>query len=137
MKKLLLVVGLLSLASCAHHRDVRAGADGIHKVIVREEEKEEAEQSAISQANHFCEEQQKHAAFIEEKSQYTGKMDEGTRDTVRKASKAAAVVGGTLGTFGEDRGTRNAGGIVGLGGVAGGVMTSGKDYTAEMKFKCQ
>ncbi|MCC6278680.1 MAG: hypothetical protein IT289_12260 [Oligoflexia bacterium] len=137
MRKLFGIVTLgFLLSSCGHHRDVRPGADGVHKVTVRGEEKEEAERSAISQAEHYCKEFEKRPAFIEEKTVYTGNMDEKTRDTVRKASKAAMVVGGTASTFGKDEGTRTAGGVVGVGGGVGSIMAGGNDYTSEMKFKC-
>jgi hypothetical protein len=42
-------------------------------------------------------------------------MDEGTRNTLHKASAAAMV----------------------LGGAVGAIRTGGKDYTADMRFKCQ
>jgi len=84
-KIVLTFLGLLVLASCAHHRDVRPGVDGINHVMVRETTREEAERSAIKQANHFCKDSNRMAAFMEEKTQYTGSMNESTRDTVRKA----------------------------------------------------
>ena len=57
MKQLLGLIGiLLLLSACAHHRDVRPSADGIHKVVVRAEDTDEGSRDAIKQANHFCEE---------------------------------------------------------------------------------
>ncbi|MCM2278356.1 MAG: hypothetical protein NDJ89_09800 [Oligoflexia bacterium] len=123
-------------ASCAHHRDVRAGADGIHRVIVRGQDKEGAERSAISQAEHFCEQRKLAPAFMDEKTQYTGTMDEKTRDTVRKASSAAMVLGGVGGVAGSGA-TRTGGTVLGTAGTVGSIMTGGEDYTAEMRFKCQ
>lgn len=126
-----------SLAACAHHRDVRAGSDGVHKVVVRAPDREQAERSAIRQAEHFCQQRQLAAAFVEEKTQYTGSMDEKTRDTVRKASTAAMILGGGVGTAGRNAGTRVGGGAVGTAGTVGAIMTGGDDYTAEMRFRCQ
>lgn len=134
----LTIFAALFLAGCAHHRDVRPGADGIHSVRTREPNKERAERSAISQAEHYCESMgDKHPAFFNENTKYTGTMDEGTRDTVNKASKAAMILGGAAGTMGRSSSTRGAGTVVGAAGTAGHVMTSGDDYEAEMKFKCQ
>jgi hypothetical protein len=126
----------LGFAACAHHRDVRPGADGIHRVVVRASERESAERSAISQAEDFCDERHLAPAFVNEQTQYTGKMDEGTRDTLHKASTAAMILGGGvgIGTYGA---ARTAGGAVGTAGAAGAIMTGGKDYTADMRFKCQ
>ena len=64
MKKLTLVISsllLLLLIGCAHHRDVRPGADGVHRVILVTSDTADASRSAISQANHFCKERGKAA----------------------------------------------------------------------------
>jgi hypothetical protein len=132
-----IVVLALFFGACAHHRDVRPGAQGLHRVIVRAPEKTHAERSAISQAEHFCEEQSgRHPAFVEEKTQYTGSMDEATRDTVRKASRAAMILGGT-GTVLGDGPVRTGGGVVGTAGTVGTIMTGGDDYVADMRFRCE
>lgn len=122
--------------SCAHHRDVRPGADGINNVIVRAPDRTQAEQSAISQAEDFCDQFQKHPGFLEEKSQYTGTMDEATRDNVRKASHAAILLGGTGSVIGTDD-VRTGGNVLGAAGTVGSVMTGGSDYQSVMRFKCQ
>ncbi len=122
------------LASCAHHRDVRPGEGGIHKVAVRTDDKEEGSRSAISQANHFCEQRNKIAVFIDENQQYTGDMDEKDYQKGKKISKVAKVVGGSVWAFGGKR-ESNLGGIVGLGGTAADAAL-GEGYTVTMKFKC-
>ena len=61
-----LIMGSFLLASCAHHRDVRPGADGVHKVVIATDDKEQGSRDAISQTNHFCEESGRHAAFVNE-----------------------------------------------------------------------
>jgi hypothetical protein len=127
---------VISFASCAHHRDVRPGADGIHRVVVRAQDKDQAERNAISQAEHYCEQSQKLPGFMDEKTQYTGSMDESTRDTVRKASTAALVLGGA-GTVAGSNGVRTGGSVLGGAGAVGAIMTSGNDYVSEMRFKCQ
>ncbi len=129
-----LTLGFLVLASCAHHRDVRAGADGVHRILVTNEDKEGGARDAISQANHFCEQRGLSAAFINEDAKYTGSMDEKNYKTAKTASKAAQIIGGTVYGLG---GTKESpiGGLVGLGGaVADSAL--GKGYSVEMKFKC-
>lgn len=121
---------------CAHHRDVRPGAEGIHHVVTRGPEKEEVEQDAIRQAEHFCKEFGKYPGFLNEGTQYTGDMDEKTHKTARKASKAAMVVGSAMNIFGG-RNESGAGAVVGTAGAVGSVMTGGSAYTSDMKFKCQ
>lgn len=136
MKKIVLV-SLLSLiyVGCAHHRDVRPGADGVHRVSLQTDNKEEGSREAISQANHYCKQQQKHAAFMEESQKYTGDMDEKDYKKAKTAAKVAKGVGSAAWVFGG-KNESNLGGIVGLGGaVADGAI--GEGYTVEMKFKCQ
>lgn len=135
MKKYVLVISVISLVSCAHHKDVRPGTEGVHRVAVVAENKEQGAQECIEQANHFCKEQNKYAAFINEDAKYTGSMDEGTYNKAKTASKVAEAAGGAAWVFGN-KNASNAGGIVGLGGgIADNAL--GKGYTVEMKFKCQ
>lgn len=141
MKKTGLTLFLIVFTlGCAHHRDVRPGVDGVHHVVVRAEDKESAEQSAISQAEHYCEQTKRSMAIINEKTEYTGTMDEATRNTLRKASKAATVLGGTRvshrkGTEAQD--DLDQSNILHDAGKVGNIMTSGDDYRTEMTFKCQ
>lgn len=135
MKYVLALAAVLFFSACAHHRDVRPGVNGIHRVVVKSEEKDNGAQDAISQANHYCEQYHKSAAFLEEGSKYTGDMDEKDYKRGKTIAKVAQGVGGAAWVFGG-RNESNAGGILGLGGtVASGVM--GQGYTTEMKFKCQ
>ncbi len=123
------------LGACAHHRDVRPGADGLHRVALQTDDTDRASREAISQAEHYCKERNLSAAFVDEKSQYTGSMDEDSYKTAKTASKVAQGVGSAAWVFGGRR-ESTAGGIVGLGGaIADGAI--GKGYTVEMKFKCQ
>ena len=135
MKKILaLTLSLGILAACAHHRDVRPGANGIHKVVSQSEDTAEGSRDAISQANHYCEQFGKKAAFVEENQKYTGDMDEKTYKNAKRATKVAKVVGGTAWVFGG-RNESNVGGLVGLGGAAGDAAL-GNGYTVQMQFKC-
>jgi hypothetical protein len=129
----LFLAGLL--VSCAHHRDVRPGTDGINRVIVYSDDDEKGARNAISQAEHYCKERDQSAAFVTEEKKYTGDMDESDYRTGKKIAKAAQTVGSAVYVFGGHR-ERNAGGIVGLGGAVGDQVL-GKGYTVDMKFKCQ
>ncbi len=137
MKMLIVLLSLgavLFTAACAHHPDVRPGADGIHRVVITSEDSERGSREAIRQANSFCKERNLSAAFINENSQYTGDMDEKNYKMAKRASKAAKILGGTTYVLGG-RNESNIGGVVGLGGaVADGVI--GKGYNVEMKFRC-
>lgn len=124
----------LLLVSCAHHRDVRPGVDGVHRVVIRTEDKEEGAREALSQANHYCEQSNKSAAIVDENQQYTGDMDEKSYQNGKRMSKVAKVVGGTTWALGG-KNESNIGGIVGLGGTAADAAL-GEGYTVSMKFKC-
>ncbi len=132
---LLGILGIGFLAGCAHHRDVRPGADGVHRVVVTTEDTEQGSRDALDQANHFCKERNLSAAIINEDNKYSGSMDEKSYKTAKTAAKVAQAAGGAAFVFGG-RNEKTAGGIVGMGG---GIADSalGKGYTVEMKFKCQ
>jgi len=123
--------------SCAHHRDVRGGADNVHSVTVRGTEKTYTERDAISQADDYCDQWEKRAGILTQKSGYIGTtMDETTRDTVRKASTAAILLGGVGSASADDDDVRHGGNVVGAAGTVGAVMTGGENYETTMTFKC-
>ncbi len=133
MKKILV---LLFVTSCASYENVRPGADGVHRVLIRGTDKSEVERAAIEEAKDFCKEQSKYPAFVEENTKYTGSMNENTHKTIQKVSKAAQVGGAIAGVSGG-RNESNAGKtIFGLGSV-GSVFQDEEAYTADMRFKCQ
>ncbi len=121
---LFLFVALITMAGCAHHRDVRPSDDGVHRVVVRSEDTEAGSREAIEQANHFCKQSNQYAAFVKEDNKYTGDMDEQSYKNAKRVSKAVQAVGGMTG------------GMVGMGGaVADDAL--GEGYTTEMKFRCK
>lgn len=135
LNKTILLVGLSSIiASCAHHNDVRPGAEGIHRVVIQTDNQDEGERGAIKQANHYCKELGKSAAFVDEQKKYTGDMDEKKYKDAKKMSNAAKVAGGAAYVLGGKR-ESGIGGVVGLGGAVADAAL-GKGYTVEMKFKC-
>ncbi|MNL09184.1 hypothetical protein D3C87_1299340 [compost metagenome] len=124
----------LMLGACAHHRDVRPSADGIHRVVISTDDQDQGAREAIEQANHFCKERGLQAAFVNEESKYKGDISESSYKTAKKATTAAKILGGTTYVMGGAK-ESSIGGLVGLGGVVGdGVL--GKGYSVEMKFKC-
>ncbi|RYZ73877.1 MAG: hypothetical protein EOP05_09680 [Proteobacteria bacterium] len=126
---------LTTLAGCAHHRDVRPGADGVHRVQVQSEDTEAGTRDAISQANNYCEEKKKEAVFIQEDKKYTGDLDEETYKTGKRIATVAKGVGAGVFVFGGNK-ERKAGTAAGIGGGIGDNVL-GKGYTVDMKFKCQ
>jgi hypothetical protein len=135
MKFLLFALSAFFLFGCAHHRDVRPSDDGIHRVVVQSDDSGGGARDAIKQAEHYCKEEGKRAAFVQEENKYTGDMDEKTYKTSKTAAKVAKGVGSAGYVFGGSR-EKSLGGIVGLGGmIADGAL--GKGYTSEMRFKCK
>jgi len=139
LKKLgltVLALGVLGLiTNCAHHRDVRPGADGVHRVVIQTDNTETGSQNAIKQAGHYCSSKKKEAAFLNESQDYTGDMNEQDYKNAKRMTKVAKTVGGAVWVFGGKR-ESDLGGLVGLGGQAGDAAL-GKGYTVEMRFKCQ
>jgi hypothetical protein len=122
------------LSGCAHHKDVRPGVDGINRVLLQSED-DNAGRDALAQAEHYCKQFGKAPGIIEEKTSYTGKVDEETYNNGKAVSRVLKTVGGATHVFGGNN-ESNIGGV----GVLAGVGTDaalGKGYTTEMKFKCQ
>lgn len=135
LKHLGLAVFALLLGACAHHRDVRPGVDGVHRVSIQTDDTDAASRDAISQANHYCKEKGQEAAFIKEEAKYTGDMNEADYNAAKRVTKVAKTVGGTVWAMGGKK-ESDVGGIVGVGGAAGDAAL-GKGYTVDMRFKCQ
>lgn len=135
MKNIILItISCFFVLSCAHHKDVRPGADGINRVIIHSDG-DAGERAALVQAEHYCKELGKMPAIVEEKTAYTGKVNEETYNNGKAVSRVLKTVGSMTHVFGGTN-ERNAGGV----GVLAGVGTDaalGNGYTTEMKFKCQ
>lgn len=138
---LLYIFASLLLFSCAHHNDVRPGADGVHRVLIVDgEDQGEQSSNVMSQANHFCKEQKKFPAVISEERTYVGKaVDEETYNKGKMASRAAQTVSDGMwmmgANSGDDKKTKQ-GAAVGVGGEAVDAAL-GAGYQYEMKFRCQ
>jgi hypothetical protein len=140
MKKAALIfIGVLSagglMTACASHPDVRPGADGVHRVAFSCEDSDAGARKAIREANNYCEEFKKQAVFVDENKKYVGNVDESTYKTAKSVGRVAKTVGGTVWTFGAPK-ESNAGGVVGMGGVAVDAAL-GNGYEVDMRFKCQ
>jgi hypothetical protein len=130
------LVALIIFAGACSTAKVRIlPGETVNKVVSTDYEKDDAEEAAIKEATDYCKQYNKRVAFVNpgNKSQYTGKMDENTRTTVKKASNAAMILSGPVGV-----GTRSgaAGGILGSAGIIGHEMVNERDYKAEWDFKC-
>lgn len=125
----------LMLVACGHHRDVRPGTDGIHRVQVVGEDEKKSQRDAIAQANHFCDERYEKVAAIEKEStKYTGSMDEGNYRAAKTASKVLTGGGSSAWVFGGKK-ERNVGKVAtGAGNVLD--QATGEGYTTRMTFKC-
>lgn len=79
MRYFLTFSSLLLIAACAHHKDVRPGAEGIHKVVVQAEDPDQGSKSAISQARSYCKKRGGlEPAIVNESQKYSGDIDEQT-----------------------------------------------------------
>ncbi len=128
------ILAAIALTSCAHHKDVRAGADGVHRITIQTTGEQTEKREAIAQANHFCKERNQYAAFITEDQKYTGQMDEKSYQNTKVVSKVLKTVGSGAYVFGGSK-ESNAGGIGVLAGQAAG-SAIGEGYTVDMQFKC-
>lgn len=136
MKHLSIAVLIIIATGCAHHRDVRPSSTGVHKVILKTDEKDQGYNEAMSQAEDFCEKRyKKHPVIVNEDSQYKGKMKEDKYNEAKTATKVVQGVGAAGWVFGG-KNESNLGGIVGLGGgIADAAL--GQGYSYELNFKCE
>ena len=128
---------LLVSAGCAHHRDVRAGVDGVHWVHIKAETTEEGTREALDQAGHFCEKRKLSAAVVNEEGAYVGNMNESDYKKLKTAGTVAQTAGGAAYVLG---GANNStlgglGGVVGLGGTMA-KQVAGEGYQVKVRFKC-
>lgn len=135
--KILLITAVMFIVSCAHHKDVRPNASGLHFIKIATEDKASGYRDASKQANHFCSEEKagKKAYIVKEQYEYVGDMKEENYKTVKTASKVAKGVGGAAWVFGGKK-ESDAGGIVGLGGGVAD-QVAGKGYAYAMQFQCK
>ena len=137
-----LIICSLLLSSCSHHRDVRPGVNGVHRVKVQASDKGFASRSALRQAKHFCKERNQYSAIISENVTYVGSMSEATYNNLRTASNAATVAGLGTGAYalasGKSKKSKTAkiAAVATAGGVLGKTLVS-DGYVAEMTFQCQ
>lgn len=137
MKQLRIVNGLILscvLVGCSTASVSVMPGESINRVIARDTERDGAEQAAISGANKYCVNKGKEAVFVSDHTDYTGRLDESTRDLIRNGSQAAFLLGG----FGRaPRDDAVTGNILSTAGSVGYVMTSGRDYEAVTEFRCR
>ncbi len=132
----IIVPVVLFLGACAHHRDVRPGADGIHRVLIQTDDVDGATRKCIKEANHYCKTKNLEAAFVgTEDKKYTGDMDERDYKQAKRITDVAKTVGGAIWVFGGRR-ESTLGGLAGIGAM-GADAYLGEPYTVEMRFKCQ
>jgi hypothetical protein len=116
---LLLTVSFTMVACSTAVVRVMPGQKGLVKVFARDIELDGAEVAAHKAAKEYCEEYDREAIFLKQKSGYQGTMDEGTRKTVRGASKAVSNLP-----------------VIGFLGTVGNSMTGDRDYLSAALFKC-
>jgi hypothetical protein len=106
--KIVLGLGILSyivsISACSTASvRVMPGPDGVNTVVARDSEKDSSEAAGIDAANDYCKKQKKTAVFLETKAEYTGTMDEKTRETVRRTSQGSSAAAGAMGGYKSKR----------------------------------
>ncbi|MBS1962561.1 MAG: hypothetical protein JST04_10115 [Bdellovibrionales bacterium] len=128
-------LGTLAFACASPDKYVTTTEDGVSHVAIRSTERDAAESKAIKIARKYCDKRDKEAIFLtpNAKVEYTGSMDENTRNTIRQASK----VGYVLGNGRYEVGNPDPAVGVGTAGVIGMGMTNGEDYRSTLDFRCK
>lgn len=132
-RAIVLTVTAIAVSACTASVRVMPGPDDVNRVVARDAEKHRAEKAAWKSAVAYCKDHGKEAVAISDSVQYEGTMDEDRRAAIRRTSEAATVLGGVIGAGSE----HDAALVLSGAGAVGSTMTSGKDYTAEVYFKCR
>ncbi len=132
--KITFILMTLLLVSCGHHRDVRPGIKGVHRVVVVSPDSQEGKQEAIAQANHYCDQFERHAAFAKESTKYVGSVDEKTYQQARMFSRATKYSSNQA----KLRGGKRESNFGMIAGAAGSSVDEalGNGYQIDMIFKC-
>lgn len=72
MLKISILGFIILLASCGHHKDVRPGMDGTHKVFINDRNESKAHRKAMKQANHYCKDEDKRAYIVKHTKKHQG-----------------------------------------------------------------
>jgi hypothetical protein len=114
---------------------VMPGENNLNRVVASDRERDDAEKAALKGAQEYCEKKNQEAIIVSTAdTKYTGKMDEGVRDAVKKGSTAAMILGGPV-SYGPH--SSGSGSELGRAGLAGQSMTNDRDYRAELTFRCK
>ncbi|NCN26696.1 hypothetical protein GW915_03905 [bacterium] len=131
---LTLVAMIVVLGACSTAKvRLMPQQDGYVEVVSRDIERDGAEEAAVKKAEDYCKEMDMRPVYAVDETKYEGEMDEEKRKMIRKGSKAAMMLGGV--GFGMRNNT--VGSVLGGAGAVGSTMTSDRDYTARLKFRCQ
>lgn len=127
-------LGLLIVVQACSSAAVRVmpGPAGINRVVVRAPRKPKAEVKAVKAAAKYCEERGAEAVFLADSTTYTGTIDEDAREEIRMGSRAAGAVAGSLRTVESN----DAAAVFDAASGVGYAVISGKDYKAEVSFRC-
>jgi hypothetical protein len=133
--KQLIALSAVAAITAACTASVRGmpGPDDTNRVVARDIEKHGAERAAFRAAIAYCEDHGKEALFISDRVWYEGAMDEDRRAEIRRQSEAATVLGGIMRSSDD----QDSAVIFESAGAVGSTVTSGKDYTAEIRFRCR
>ena len=90
----------------------------------------------MAQAEDYCKQQNKFPGVVSENTTYEGSMSESDFQTIKTTANVAQSVGGAAFVFGGQK-EKQAGGLVGMMGVAGNAAIVDNGYKTEIQFKCQ
>jgi hypothetical protein len=125
----------IALGCAGPKKYVTPGPDEVHRLRIRAVERADAERTAIRGAKDYCRDSGQQAVFLEQNTQYTGTMDEATRNAIRSAARAA----GALGAFDGQRkpGGTSTGRVLTGGSAAASEFAGGEDYQTDVVFRCR
>jgi hypothetical protein len=133
LKQLIILSAVACIAvACTASVRVMPGPNDVNRVVARDIEKYGAEKAAVRAAVNYCEDLGQQAVFLSDSIRYEGLMDEAERNDIRRQAEAATIMGGILRSNHDD----DLAVVFESVGATGSSMTSGKDYTAQVTFRC-
>ena len=136
MKNTALILMLLTLAACGHHRDVRPGPQGINKVVVSTDEVQKGTRNAMDQATHFCKEHNKHPIYLKEEKKYVGTIDEKLYAQTKMITRGAKTASYQTRATNPRKVKNQTSDLLRVGSTSAD-SALGDGYLVSMTFKCE
>lgn len=117
-------------------RNVQPGADGVHRVVLFTDDRENGTVASLRQAKRYCKKDKKDFAVDHKKIEYICEMDEADYIRAKNLAQAAQIAGNmTSMSSDEDSNQETIGDVLAAGGAVADASL-GECYKVKLVFQC-